>query len=168
MNVTFAECYTFTLYAECRYAECHYAECHGAATRGQSYKTFYGVNLLTLFCKLYLFIAMLKILLVFIKWSSLQKIVSKFTLIQLYEITLRTQPKSQQICSFYKLQSRPVRLVQVSYKLVRCPMSQLSLECNLNFCEISCEHIDFFRRGKKVFLHPLNFLMTPHMGFTYK
>ncbi len=35
-----------------------------------------GVNLLTLFCKLDLFLAMHQILLMFIKWSSLQKSVS--------------------------------------------------------------------------------------------
>ncbi len=30
-NVTYAECHTQALYAECRYAECQYAECCGAA-----------------------------------------------------------------------------------------------------------------------------------------
>jgi hypothetical protein len=38
-----------------------------------------GLNLLTLFCKLDLFIVMKQILLVFIKWSSLQESLSKFT-----------------------------------------------------------------------------------------
>ena len=45
-----------------------------------------GINLLTLFCKLDLFIPMQKMLLVFIKWSSLQKSVSSFTPKYFYEI----------------------------------------------------------------------------------
>jgi hypothetical protein len=45
-----------------------------------------AVNLLTLFCKLDLFIPMLQIWLVFIKWSSLQKSVSNFTPKYFYEI----------------------------------------------------------------------------------
>ncbi len=41
-------------------------------------KLFWGVNLLTLSCKPDLFIAMQQILLMFIKWSGLQKCVGKF------------------------------------------------------------------------------------------
>jgi hypothetical protein len=41
--------------------------------RGQSHKTFFGVHLLTLQCRLDLFIPMQQILLMFIKWSSSQK-----------------------------------------------------------------------------------------------
>ncbi len=40
---------------------------------------FFDANLLTVFCKLDLFIAMEQILLMFIKWPSLQKGVSKFS-----------------------------------------------------------------------------------------
>jgi hypothetical protein len=46
----------------------------------------FAVNLLTLFCKLDLFIKMPQILLMFIKWSSLHKSVSKFTPKMFYEI----------------------------------------------------------------------------------
>jgi len=38
----------------------------------------FGINLLNFFCKLDRFIAMQQILLMFIKWSSLQKSVIKF------------------------------------------------------------------------------------------
>jgi hypothetical protein len=28
LDVTYAECHIYALYAECRYAECRYSECH--------------------------------------------------------------------------------------------------------------------------------------------
>jgi hypothetical protein len=48
----------------------------------------FGVNLLTLYCRLDLFIEMQQILLMYIKWSSLHKIVIKFTPKRFYEINL--------------------------------------------------------------------------------
>jgi hypothetical protein len=30
LTVTYSECHTLALYAECHYAECYYAECRGA------------------------------------------------------------------------------------------------------------------------------------------
>ncbi len=47
---------------------------------GVNLLNFFDVNLLTLFCKLDLFIKMPQILLIFMKLSGLQKSVSKFTL----------------------------------------------------------------------------------------
>ncbi len=46
---------------------------------GVSMINLFGVNLLTLYCKLDISVAMHQIELIFIKWSSLQKSVSKFT-----------------------------------------------------------------------------------------
>ncbi len=34
LTVTYAECHTLALYAECPYAQCHYVECHYAECRG--------------------------------------------------------------------------------------------------------------------------------------
>jgi hypothetical protein len=50
----YAEChYAERRYAECRYAECRYPECRFAECRGADLiKPFFGLNLLTMFCKL--------------------------------------------------------------------------------------------------------------------
>ncbi len=45
---------------------------------GQSHKKNFGINLRHAFCKLYRFIAIQQILLLFIKWARLQKSVSKY------------------------------------------------------------------------------------------
>jgi hypothetical protein len=34
LNVVYAECLIYALYAKCRYADCHYAECCYAECRG--------------------------------------------------------------------------------------------------------------------------------------
>ncbi len=34
LNVIYAECLKYALYAECRYAKCRYAECRYAECRG--------------------------------------------------------------------------------------------------------------------------------------
>jgi hypothetical protein len=57
--------------------------------RGRSLKTFFGVNLLALYCKLHLLTAMQQILLMLVKWSSLHKSVSKFTQKKFYEVDPR-------------------------------------------------------------------------------
>jgi hypothetical protein len=49
-------------------------------------KLFFGVNILTLFRNLEHFMAMQQIILMFMKWSSLQKSVSIFTPKLFYEI----------------------------------------------------------------------------------
>jgi hypothetical protein len=48
------------------------------STRGRYHKTFLGINLLTLCCKLDHFKPMQQILLMFIKLASLQKSISTF------------------------------------------------------------------------------------------
>ncbi len=59
---------------------------------------FFVVNLLTLYGKLDLFIAMQQILLMLIKRSSLQKRVSKFTPKKFYEIDPRSYREKQVFC----------------------------------------------------------------------
>ncbi len=79
---------------------------------------FFGVNLLILSWKLYLLIATFQILLKFIKWSSLQKSVSKFTPKQFYEI----DPLSE------------------SHKTIWSKITHTfcKLECSINMCFICC------------------------------
>ncbi len=64
---------------------------------------YFGVNLLTLFCKLDHFIAMQHILPILIKWSSLQKSVNKLTPKKFYEIDSRLVPihKGNLLNNFY-------------------------------------------------------------------